>query len=191
MNKINFVHNKTNMERNISKVNKINHFYEKEKFRNERKKIYRFELNNKHKTQRDIIDIKINLNIAERKRKNRISNSNSKSNNKSKKVNKINKGDKKGVLKTINVSKKIINKRDIKDLNNIHKKRISYNKTNKPVNIDTNKIIKINKIANLVKYFSINNTFNNDKEYLTERTNIKKIKKFIKGREIIYKSKFN
>ena len=137
-----------------------------------------------------IIDIKINLNSAE-KRKNRISKSNSKSNNKSKKASKINKGDKKGVLKTINVSKKIINKRDPKDLNNIHKKRVSYNKTNKPVNIDTKKIIKINKIANLVKYFSINNTINIDREYLTERTNIKEIKKFIKGREIIYKSKFN
>ena len=76
-------------------------------------------------------------------------------------------------------------------MNNIHKKRVSYNKTNKPVNIDTKKIIKINKIANLVKYFSINNTINIDREYLTERTNIKEIKKFIKGREIIYKSKFN
>ena len=190
LDKINFVHNRTNLERNISKVHKINHIYEKEKFKNERKKINKFELNNKHKTRRDIIDIKINLNSAE-KRKNRISKSNSKSNNKSKKASKINKGDKKGVLKTINVSKKIINKRDPKDLNNIHKKRVSYNKTNKPVNIDTKKIIKINKIANLVKYFSINNSINIDREYLTERTNIKEIKKFIKGREIIYKSKFN
>ena len=49
----------------------------------------------------------------------------------------------------------------------------------------------MNKIAKLVKYFNINNSINIDKEYLTERTNIKEIKNFLNRREIIYKSKFN
>ena len=191
LDKINIDNNMKNLEKRINKGNKINNSNKKEANKNERKKIFKFELNNNNKTRRDIIDIKIKLDSTEKKMKSRI-NSNNKSNKKTKKTSKINIGDKKGVLKTINITKKIINKRDIKDLNNnIHKKRVSYYQINKPVNIDTKKIIRMNKIAKLVKYFNINNSINIDKEYLTERTNIKEIKNFLNRREIIYKSKFN
>jgi hypothetical protein len=191
LDKINIDNNMINLEKRINKGNKINNSNKKEANKNERKKIFKFELNNNNKTRRDIIDIKIKLDSTEKKMKSRI-NSNNKSNKKTKKTSKINLGDKKGVLKTINITKKIINKRDIKDLNNnIHKKRVSYYQINKPVNIDAKKIIRINKIAKLVKYFNINNSINIDKEYLTERTNIKEIKNFLNRREIIYKSKFN
>ena len=88
----------------------------------------------------------------------------------------------------INISKKIIFKKDIKDINNKNKIYVFNNQLNKSTN--TNNKIRINKLTNLSKYFRIKNKINIDKDYLTERLNLKSDNKNIKRKEINIKNDF-
>ena len=157
---------------NLNNINFINNMNEVEESGNKTNKNKK---DNKYKIKRDIINTKINLNSSGEKNVNNKNNS--------KKENKKILGNAKEIT---NFKKKLTNKRDFKDFSsgNILIKNISNNQLNKSINTNIIKITKINKLANLAKYFNIKDSINFGKGYLTERYNLKADKKLRKRKEI-------